>query len=55
LGVRIHRGVEVDERFIYDVYYDMKKLRRLAGDLRNEEIELTIHRAFWPFLEIGLE
>ena len=52
LGMRNHKGNESENMFIYDVYYDMKKLRRLANNLNNENLELTIHRAFWPFLEI---
>lgn len=52
MGVKIHKGVEVEEIFIYDVYYDMKKLKRLADNLENDEKELIIHCAFWPFLDI---
>jgi len=40
------------ETYIYDVYYDMKKLRYLAGSLSEGNVRFCIHRAFWPFLEL---
>lgn len=48
-------GVVVPEKEIqysYTVYYDMKKLRKIAGDLSNPQTVFTIHPAFRPFLEI---
>lgn len=52
LGVRINIEINGDATYIYDVYYDMKKLKRLAQDLENDDLGLAIHRAFWPFLGI---
>lgn len=52
LGVRQKGATEFSETYIYDVYYDMKKLRRLARNLAQEQMELSIHPAFWPFLGI---
>ena len=53
LGVGTSSGGETDETYIYDVYYDMKKLRWLAGNLQQGDAVLHIHRAFWPFLGIS--
>lgn len=39
--------------YSYSVYYDMKKLKKLAKDLKSLTVEFAIHRAFWPFLEIS--
>ena len=52
LGIRINIEINGDATYIYDVYYDMKKLKRLAQDLENDDLGLAIHRAFWPFLGI---
>ena len=53
LGVLRQDGTgNVEETYIYDVFYDMKKLLHLGGGLRDDGLELCIHRAFWPFLEI---
>jgi hypothetical protein len=52
LGVVRQKGSEIEETFIYDVHYDMKKFRRLAGDFKDDEAIFTIHRAFHPFLEV---
>jgi hypothetical protein len=52
LGVKSVRRASMEETYIYDVYYDMKKLKKLANDFRNDDTDLFIHRAFWPFLEI---
>ena len=38
--------------YSYSVHYDMKKLTRLAEDFQKMDLEMEIHRAFWPFLEI---
>lgn len=43
---------ESEVQYCYSVYYDMKKLRRLAKDFQDPEAIFAIHRAFWPFLEI---
>jgi hypothetical protein len=40
-----------DETYIYNVYYDMKKLLHLAGLAESAE-RFCIHLVFWPFLEI---
>lgn len=55
LGVK--RDDETDRKatYIYDVYYDMKKLKKLAGDLKIDQQEFIIHKAFWPFLEIATD
>jgi hypothetical protein len=39
-------------QYAYSVYYDMKKLRRLAKDYLDETVRFEIHPAFRPFLEI---
>ena len=52
LGVKIPSSLDDESTYIYNVYYDMKKLKRLARELSDDDIELTIHKAFWPFLEI---
>jgi hypothetical protein len=52
LGVKSSTANDAKETYIYDVFYDMKKLKRLAGNLQHEDTPLFIHRAFWPFLEI---
>ncbi|MFA7173966.1 MAG: hypothetical protein WC340_11235 [Kiritimatiellia bacterium] len=48
-------GVEAKEKqilFIYDVYYDMKRLRKYAKDLNSDSVYLCVQKAFWPFLGI---
>jgi Cdc6-like AAA superfamily ATPase len=55
LGVKRDDGADGEVIYIYDVYYDMKKLKKLAADLKLDKLEFTIHRAFWPFLEIATE
>lgn len=52
LGVQTPKSGGTQETYIYDVYYDMKKLKRLAGNLHRNETMLCIHCAFWPFLDI---
>jgi hypothetical protein len=52
LGVVRQADDGIEETYIYDVYYDMKKLKRLAADLIDDTTDLCIHRAFWPFLDI---
>jgi hypothetical protein len=39
--------------YSYSVYYDMKKLRKLAKDFKSSTVEFAIHRAFWSFLDVG--
>jgi hypothetical protein len=51
-GVLTSAGPEGSEVFIYDVQYDMKKLRVLAKGLKGDAVSLSIHHAFRPFLEI---
>ena len=52
LGVIRNSDGVAQETYIYNVFYDMKKLKRLTDKLRNENIKFCIHCAFWPFLEI---
>jgi hypothetical protein len=54
LGIRVRKDREtgVEDTFIYDVYYDMKKLKRLGDNFQDEKTEFRIHLAFWPFLGI---
>lgn len=52
LGVVAPIGSEERGIFIYDVQYDMKKLRFLAEGLKDDSVSLRIHKAFRPFLEI---
>lgn len=54
LGVVRDSSADLEETFIYDVYYDMKKLKILAGNLQNESVLFSVHKAFWPFLEIPM-
>ena len=49
LGVVRHNQDE-PECYIYNVQYDIKKLKRLANDLKSDNTELCIHKGFWPFL-----
>lgn len=53
LGIVRESGTEVAEVFIYDVYYDMKKMRVLARGLEDDGTILCVHKAFWPFLNIA--
>jgi len=53
VGVAVPKDGVLAPTFIYDVFYDSKKLNRLARDLADDEQLFTIHRAFWPFLEIS--
>lgn len=53
LGVKNPNKGNEKDIFIYDVHYDMKKLRHLAGNLAEEERLFVIQKAFWPFLEIN--
>ena len=51
LGVVQHNQDE-PECYIYNVQYDIRKLKRFANDLRDDNTELCIHKGFWPFLGI---
>jgi hypothetical protein len=51
-GVLTSASPEGSEVFIYDVQYDMKKLRVLAKGLKEDAVSLSIHHSFRPFLEI---
>jgi hypothetical protein len=52
LGVLTQATPEPHVAYIYTEYYDIKKLKRLAGDLHSPTTLLEIHPAFWPFLDI---
>ncbi|MCB2169318.1 MAG: hypothetical protein KQI78_16805, partial [Deltaproteobacteria bacterium] len=52
LGVRSKKNGEIRDSYIYDVLYDMKKMRRLCKNFQDGSLIVTIHCAFWPFLEI---
>ncbi|MBW4547696.1 MAG: hypothetical protein KME25_25125 [Symplocastrum torsivum CPER-KK1] len=52
LGVSRKQECENKSIYIYDVFYDMKKLKQLAKGLRDDSITMCINPAFWPFLEI---
>ncbi len=53
LGV-VERKLEDGGRILYSysVFYDMKKLRWIAKDYRDDDAIFAIHPAFWSFLEI---
>jgi hypothetical protein len=55
LGVRRVANDEIVDTYIYDVFYDMNKLKRLADNFKNKNTKFCIHCAFWPFLEINEE
>lgn len=40
--------------YCYSVFYDMKKLRRLARDFRDQKQRFAIHPAFRQFLEVDV-
>ncbi len=52
LGVRLKKNNEIKDSYIYDVLYDMKKMKRLCNNFQDGSLIVTIHSAFWPFLEI---
>ena len=52
LGVVKEQNNETRIIHIYDVFYDMKKLKQLAKGLKNDSALVSINPAFWPFLEI---
>ena len=52
LGVVKEQDDEKRNIHIYDVFYDMKKLKQLAKGLKNDSALVSINPAFWPFLEI---
>jgi len=49
LGV-VRYNQDEPECYIYNAQYDIKKLKRFANDLKSDNTELCIHKAFWPFL-----
>lgn len=51
LGVVQHNQDE-PECYIYNIQYDIKKLKHLANNLKSNSTELCIHKGFWPFLGI---
>ncbi len=53
LGIRIKKNCDVKDLYIYDVLYDMKKMKRLCSNFQDDRMIVTIHCAFWPFLEIS--
>jgi nucleoside phosphorylase len=55
IGVTINRNNEEVDTFIYDVFYDMKKLKQLIKpklEQNDHSISVCIHPAFCPFLDI---
>jgi hypothetical protein len=55
LGVRLTKNGDLKDTYIYDVLYDMKKMKRLCNNFNDDSLIVTIHCAFWPFLEIELD
>jgi len=53
LGIVQSKAGSIEETYIYDVYYDMKKLQYLVGGVTEGQTRVCLHPAFWPFLEIG--
>jgi hypothetical protein len=54
LGIAELGNDEPRETYIYDVFYDIRKLKRLAKDFKSENTIFSIHKAFWPFLDIDI-
>ena len=54
LGVVSFKNEEPTETYIYDVYYDIKKLKMIAGNFKKKNTIFAIHSAFWPVLEINV-
>jgi hypothetical protein len=52
IGLMQSGSMEAPVLYSYSVFYDMKKLRRLAKDYRDETVLFAIHPAFWRFLEV---
>lgn len=52
-GVVVDKCGDIQEIYIYNVHYDMKKLKTLARGFRDDSQCLCVHPAFWPFLEIS--
>lgn len=48
----VRHNQDPPECYIYNVQYDIRKLKRFANDLRDDNTELCIHKGFWPFLGI---
>jgi hypothetical protein len=54
LGVADPSDSESRETYIYNVFYDIKKLRWMSKAFKPESMVFSIHKAFWPFLEINV-
>lgn len=52
LGIWRTLDDDIEETFIYNVHYDMKKFRRLSNGFTDDSVVFCIHKAFWPFLDI---
>ena len=52
LGVCRERNGKNKITYIYDIFYDMKKLKQLAKGLKDDSVLVSINPAFCPFLEI---
>ncbi len=46
---------EDDEIYIYNVHYDMKKMKALTKKYDKDDMICTINKGFWPFLEINTD
>ena len=52
LGVVKINGKNTEDIYIFKVFYDIKKLKRLSNNYKDENQKFKIHHSFWPFLEI---
>jgi hypothetical protein len=50
-GVANLSNPESEGTFIYNVQYDIKKLKVLAKHLKDDNVAFRIHRSFFPFLQ----
>lgn len=41
--------------YIYNVHYDMKKMKALTKRFENDDMICTINKGFWPFLDINTD
>lgn len=53
LGIVRDRNGDIQETYIYQVNYDMRKLRVLGDGIDADSTMFCIHKTFWPFLEIN--
>jgi hypothetical protein len=51
LGVVQQRDVDRIEHYCHTVHYDMRKLRWLAQEFKQDDTQFSVHRAFRSFLE----